>query len=215
MPKISKASEELKRRRAEQLTQISGVIPSLESCQSSNLTNWGKFEALDSVLEGMYEEIEKLTKKKPIELATDLMVDQVNDIIEEIQKLITDDDYIKKLKTFVPAGDLPELRDVLFVLKQLQQGMKRFSEKLEKEKQQVDKLLHEALVVRIALELFQRDYRPSHGLTFVVETREIVKLSGFKVPEVPSPWATKAFGEGSFDFNRLDYIDIEDYFKLS
>ena len=212
MARSSKASEELIQRRAKQLTQISEAISSLESCQSSNLTDWEKFDALDSVLEGMYEEIDKLTKKKPIEVATELMVEQVNDIIKETQKLITDDAYIEKLQIFVAAGDLPEFRDVLFVLRQLRQGMERFGKKLEQEKQQVDKLLHEAQVAKIALELFQRDYRPVDGLHFVVAEKEIKKSSRLIVP---NDWATGSYGNERFDFDRLDYIEIEDYFKLS
>ena len=116
------ANQEFMRRRSEQLTQISEAISSLGPSQSSNQSNLEKFEDLNNVLEGMYDEIDKLTKKKTIELATDLIVEQVNSTLGEIQELLTDDSHIAKLKKFVPAGDLPEVRDVLFVLRQACQG---------------------------------------------------------------------------------------------
>ena len=201
----SKESKELKERRAKQLTQISEAILSLKSCQSSNLTNGEKFEVLDSTSEGMYEEIEMLTKKKPVDLATELMVEQINDIIKDIKELITDDAYIEKLEIFVAAGDQPEFRDVLFVLRQLRQGMERFGKKLEQEKQQVDVLLHEAEAAEIALTSFL-------GSDFVVTAKRFEELLGFTIP---INWIRIVDHEEVFNFDRLDYIDIADYFKLS
>ena len=201
------------RRSSEQLTQISEAISSLGPSQSSNPSNLEKFEDLNNVLEGMYDEIDKLTKKKTIELATDLIVEQVNSTLGEIQELLTDDSHIAKLKKFVPAGDLPEVRDVLFVLRQACQGMERFSKKLNQEEEKIGTLLLEAKVIKIALELFQREYsNDDYHSSYEIETNEIEKLSETRVP---NEWAIKESLESIFNFERLDYIEIADYFKLS
>ena len=210
---MSNAKQELIQQRSKQLMQISEVISSLESSQSSSQPNQEKFEDLNSVLEGMYDEIDKLVKKKTVEPATDLIVEQVNSILSETQELITDDSYIEELKMFVPAGDLPEVRDVLFVLRQTRQGMERFSKKLNKEKQKIDTSLLEAKAIKIALELFQQNYPDdNYYRSYKIETDDIKNLLGTAVPD---GWTIRKSVDPIFNFERLDYIEIEDYFKLS
>ena len=214
MANTSNAKQELIQWRSKQLTQISEAISSLEHRQSSSQPNQEKFEDLNSVLEGMYDEIDKLAKKKPIDLATELMVEQVNGIISETQELISDDSYIEKLDVFVPAGDLPEIRDVLFVLRQIRQGMERFGKKLNQEDQEIDKLMLEAKVIKIALELFQQDYPNDdyYTSTIKIKTDDIENLLGTKVPY---GWTIREHLDSTFNFERLDYIEVEDYFRLS
>ena len=222
MVRTSNSTKELTQKRTKQLDQISEVILSLESSQLTNQSHHEKFEALDSVSVGIYDEIDKLTKKKPIEAATEIMVEQVNDIISETQTFITDDPYIKKLKVFVPAGDLPEVRDVLFVLRQVRQGMERVGKKLNQEKQEVDKLMLEAKVIKIALQIFRQncpdeDYPDDedyfYGEDIQIKTEDIQRMSGLKVPD---KWKTiGSLSNRIFNFEQLDYIGIENYFKLS
>ena len=207
--------EDLIQQRTKQLGQISETISSLES-KSSNQSNQKNFDNLNSVLEGVYDEIDKLVKKKPIEGATDLMVEKVNDIITEAQELITDDSHIEKLDIFVSAGDPPELRDVLFVLRLVNQGMERLSKKLDSEKQEIETLLLEATVIKTALEIFQQRYSDGDDGNYhedygQIKTAYIEELLGIKVP---NGWTVGKFG-ATFNFERLDYIEIEDYFRLS
>ena len=207
--------EDLIQQRTKQLGQISETISSLES-KSSNQSNQKNFDNLNSVLEGVYDEIDKLVKKKPIEGATDLMVEKVNDIITEAQELITDDSHIEKLDIFVSAGDPPELRDVLFVLRLVNQGMERLSKKLDSENQEIETLLLEATAIKTALEIFQQRYSDGDDGNYhedygQIKTDDIEKLLGIKVP---NGWTAGNFGT-TFNFERLDYIEIEDYFRLS
>ena len=180
MADILNNNQELMQRRSEQLTQISEAISSLEYSQSSSQPNQEKFENLNNVLEGVYDEIDKLSKKRSMDPATDLMVEQVNSIISETQELITGDPYIEKLEIFVPAGDLPEVRDVLFVLRLIHQRMKRFSKRLNQEKEKIGTLLLEAKVIKIALELFQQNYSDNHDHRYYsnieIETDDIKQL---------------------------------------
>ena len=213
MASISNAEQEVMQRRSKQLTQISEAISPLESSQSSSQSDQEKLESLNNASEGMYDEIDKLTKKKPIEEATEIMVEEVNNIISKTQRLITDDSYIKRLKVFVPAGNPPELRDVLFVLRLARQGMEHFGKKLNKEKQEINTLLLEAKAIKIALELFQQNYsNGDYYSSYKIETDDIEKLLGTAVPD---GWTIRKSVDSIFSFERLDYIEIEDYFKLS
>ena len=86
------------------------------------------YETVDSVLHGLYDEIDKLCKKAPAEPATDLAVEEINRVIGAVKELLQGDPFIANIKPFVPAGENPELRDALMVLRLLMQGMRRHSE---------------------------------------------------------------------------------------
>ena len=140
-------------------------------------------------------------------------MEQVNSTLSEIQELMIDDRHIEKLKKFVPAGDLPEVRDVLFVLRQARQGMERFSKKLNQEKEKIGTLLLEAEAIKIALELFQQEYsNDDYHSSYEIETDDIQTLLG---TSVPNEWKIIKSVNSIFNFERLDYIEIVDYFKLS
>jgi len=59
---------------------------------------------------------------------TRLSLDRINKIIKSIKELTKDeeDDFIEEVSEFVPAGDMPEYRDVVLVLSQLRAGLDRF-----------------------------------------------------------------------------------------
>jgi hypothetical protein len=87
--------------------------------------NRDQWALLKSVLDGHYEEIEKLTKKSPSNEVTDLALKRINTVIKDTKKLLAGDPYIDSIDVFVAAGDMPQLRDVLMVLRELIQGMER------------------------------------------------------------------------------------------
>jgi hypothetical protein len=87
-----------------------------------------KWEQISSELHGLYEEIDKIYKKAPEEPISDLTVENVNNLIKDTKEIIKDDPYIDRVKEFVPAGDNPEYRDVIIVLRQLRQGLNRFKQ---------------------------------------------------------------------------------------
>lgn len=86
-----------------------------------------------SHLEGVYSEVDKLTKGKSLVPTSDLLVEIVNSLISDAKGLIYRDTYLDRLKTFVPAGDNPAYPDVLVALRILQQTLARFDSMLDSE----------------------------------------------------------------------------------
>jgi hypothetical protein len=85
-----------------------------------------RWEHVSSELDGIYFELDKIYKKAPEEQISALTVDIVNQVISDAKEVIDNDPYIDRVKQFVPAGDNPEYRDVIMVLKQVRQGLDRF-----------------------------------------------------------------------------------------
>lgn len=80
---------------------------------------------LTSVLKGLYDEMDKLSKKAPAEQITELAMRRVNDVIKRGKELLAGDEFIDSIEVFVAAGDRPEHRDALLVLRDLRQGIER------------------------------------------------------------------------------------------
>jgi hypothetical protein len=81
---------------------------------------------LASVLAGLYDEIDKLAKKAPADEITELGLRQTNSVISAAKEFLAGDPFIDEITPFVPAGENPEYRDVLLVLRQLKQGLARW-----------------------------------------------------------------------------------------
>lgn len=86
------------------------------------------FDLVQSELNGIYQEMDKLCKRAPSELITSLQLKVVNSSIERAKQLLSGDLIIEEVSIFVAAGDNPEYRDVLTILRQLLQGMDRCKE---------------------------------------------------------------------------------------
>lgn len=93
--------------------------------------NWHRTDQLDSVLEVLYLEMDKLSKKAPADEATELATKRVNDVIQRGKELMKGVEFIDYIDPFVPAGDRPEHRDIVLVLSQLRQGIKRQQAELQ------------------------------------------------------------------------------------
>ena len=93
-----------------------------------------KLERLVSATNALYDEMEKLTKKAPAMTISQLSLERVNKIIRSAKDLLSQekDDFVEELVEFVPAGDMPEYRDVTLVLGQIKAGLRRFEEKMRK-----------------------------------------------------------------------------------
>ena len=85
-------------------------------------------EILESEGQGLYDEIDKLCRKVPSETATTLQLTVVNGFIKRTKQLLTGDPIIDEVTLFIAAGDNPEYRDIITVLRQLNQGLERFKE---------------------------------------------------------------------------------------
>ena len=112
------------------IQEINTTILNLEIIQK---TLSKETKLLMDVAEGYYVEMDKLCKKAPAESITRLQLDEINSLIIDTKNLITNDRYIEKINKFEPAGSLPENRDVLFLLRNLKQGLERFNKYLSTE----------------------------------------------------------------------------------
>lgn len=195
-------TDTVKQRRHEQLMQIRHAVSVLKAKLQDCQADQRRQGLLESVSLGMYEEVDKLTKKAPAEPVTELVLEQVNDVIRETKQLAQEDPYIQKLTEFVPAGDFPELRDVLFVLRQIRQGLERSGQSFDQKEKNMTARLNEAHTIQTALELSLQGHTPVHS----------EEISEYGVG-VSQQWMHGEFREKQFNFKQLDTIDIEEYFK--
>jgi hypothetical protein len=133
------AAEEKKRveqeQEAERRKQLLAQAESAVAAQQEALTNARArsraLAALVSHTEGFYDEIDKLAKGKALFAATDLAVQQVNDIIRDAKAIIEDDLHLNRVKEFVPAGDNPVYPDILLATRAVQQCLSRGAKDVE------------------------------------------------------------------------------------
>ncbi|MEM7536726.1 MAG: hypothetical protein AAF639_31390 [Chloroflexota bacterium] len=186
-----------------QIVEIENVIKSLENKFIQEQNNYETYNLLISVVDGLYVEIEKLTKKAPAEQITTLALQQVNDVINDTKEFMHHDKYIQKLPPFVPAGDNPEYRDVLVILRQIKQGLERFHTSYTTNPS-IDKKLAEANTLKFVLEK-RKDGTTYEGIYRIVKKDR--KLS------IPDEWVQKV-GHNDFrvDFDYIDSLAITDYF---
>jgi hypothetical protein len=84
------------------------------------------FHILESELNGLYDEMDKLGRKAPNEPITNLQLKIVNNVVKKAKYLMSGDTVIDEVEIFVAAGDNPEYRDIVTVLRQIRQGLERF-----------------------------------------------------------------------------------------
>ena len=189
--------------RQEQLEQVRGIAADLKQRLQAYYSDSKKLSLLQSVAAGLYDEADKLSKKAPAESASDLMLEQVNDIIRETRELLQGDVYVQRLKEFVPAGNNPQLRDVVVVLRQIRQGMERFRTKLTDFEGKARSLISQADTIILAIE-YQLANQESPGKKYISE------LLG----HTPDNWFKYVFGDNVFNFEKLDRTNIIDYFQV-
>jgi hypothetical protein len=203
MANSSKTKSSAKDGRKDQLEQIQGIIIALKERLKSSYDSSKKLSLLTSVAVGLYEETDKLSKKAPAERVTDLMLEQVNDVIRETKELITDDTYVQRLNEFVAAGDNPELRDVLVVLRQLRQGMQRYEQGLSGFQRRALAKITEARTVATALE-YNLSTNDPIAKSYVEGLLGNINEDWFKY--------SSAYGKEIFNMEKLDHIDISEHF---
>jgi hypothetical protein len=86
------------------------------------------YELIESETDGLYEEMDKLCQLAPKERATKLQMEAVNKVIRRCKVLLEGDLVVDEIEQFPVRRELPEYRDVVTVLRQLAQALKRFSE---------------------------------------------------------------------------------------
>ena len=112
-----------------------------------------------SHLEGVYSEVDKLTKGKSLVPTSDLLVEVVNSLIFDAKGLMHRDTYLDRLKTFVPAGDNPAYPDVLVALRILQQTLSRFDSMLDSESADHGEVGEQLPTILAVLQVAEEDER--------------------------------------------------------
>jgi hypothetical protein len=117
-------------------TQLDAVLAAMKEHDQFNplLSSAARIRSSQwSHLQGLYDEVDKLAKGKSLLPTSDLLVELVNSLITDTKNLVFRDEYLDRLKTFVPAGNNPNYPDVLIALRILQQTLERFASLLETE----------------------------------------------------------------------------------
>lgn len=93
-----------------------------------------------STTHALYIEIDKLAKKSPRDEVSQLTVDMTNRAITALKALFdgTLDEFAEQIVPIVPAGDLPETRDVLLLLGQMRAALERLRGNLETKQAQTE-----------------------------------------------------------------------------
>jgi len=110
-----------------------------------------------SHLQGLYGEVDKLTKGKSLIPTSDMLVELVNSLITDTKDLVFRDTYLDRLKTFVPAGDNPSYPDVLIALRIVQQTLERFETLLELETTKHSDIGSQLATIVAALQVARQD----------------------------------------------------------
>lgn len=195
--------EDMNVKRKEQLEQVRAIAADLKQHLHVSYTDSKRLTLLQSVSIGLYDESDKLSKKAPAEAASDLMLEQVNDIIRETREALQEDVYVQRLKEFVPAGNNPQLRDVVVVMRQVRQGMERFRTKLNDFEGKTRSLILQADTMILAIE-----YRLANE--DAISKRRVEDLLG----HAPNDWFKYATLEEVFNFEKLDRTNIGEYFQV-
>ena len=193
--------EQFKQIRTEQLRQIQESIVGLDSRIKDYENKAKQVALLDSVSLGLYEEIDKLARKAPAEPLTDLALSQVNDIIRETKELLIEDAYIQRLNQFVAAGDNPQHRDAVIVLRQIRQGLERSYEYFNGLTELLRTRRRDARAIAMAIELNLEDGGE-------VSEKEL-KANGVSISQ---DWLVHQNYEDYFSFTRLDRTEIKEFF---
>ena len=102
-------------------------MPTKNKSKTPDSSSWS---ALKSFTQGLYEEMDKLQKKAPSAGVSDLATKRVNRAIRDAKELMGEHDaYISELSEFVPAGDNPEVRDAVLVLREILQALERLDDR--------------------------------------------------------------------------------------
>lgn len=196
-------AKQIRHTREEQLVHIRDVIANFEP-QLHKATGYQKnqLKLLESVSLGLYDEIDKLSKKAPAEPVTDLVLTKMNEVIRDTKELATDDPYVQRLQEFVPAGDNPQHRDAVVVMRQVRQGLDRFRQQLDPLAKQLKAHLMDAKGIEKALQLYLEGYE-------LISDKELKSYDA----KVSNAWLTDDYPK-NFDFSKLDNIDIAAYFEI-
>lgn len=94
-----------------------------------------KLLQVSSVIDALYVETSKLSIKWPTMPITTRTLERTNKVIRTTKELLRAEhnEFIQDINEFIPAGDIPENRDVVIILKELKNALDRTLDKYQKE----------------------------------------------------------------------------------
>jgi hypothetical protein len=188
----------VKGRRKVQSDEIARLVPVLNQKLQDLKSVQKQTQLLKSVGGALYGEMDKLSKKAPAEEVTELGLGEVNNFLAQVKTLGKDDPFIQRLKEFVAAGQQPQNRDVVLVLKLALQGLDRINESVSPLVRSATERVREASAVELALDYYLQYQQMADQGAF--EANDV---------ELPDEWETY---DHKFDYERLDRTDIGTYF---
>ena len=190
--------------RSNQLAQLEQAITALTEKLATLSQIQKNIDLLQSVSLGLYDELDKLAKRAGADQITDLVLEQVNDVIHESKALMPEDTYVQRLHEFVAAGDNPQHRDALVVMRQVRQGLERLQTDINARRTRWAESLADAKGVKVAVELCLQEEEEI--------TKDDLKHNEVAVKE---RWMTQEedFDTPIFSFQVLDRTDIPSYFN--
>ena len=184
----------------------------LEEFRSKTREERDKLLQMENVALGLYDEIDKLTKKAPAEPVTDLALESLNYIISETKAIARADVYVDRIKIFVAAGNNPQLRDAIIVLRQLRDGLKRYRELSDNLLKRANDLLPTAKFLAVALDI----YIKNGGNIDDSEIEKIIQnYSLYGSRNNIERWLSGRGDQLSLNFERIDQVDITAHFSLN
>lgn len=205
----ARAAEELRSRTARQLEAANSAVAKVENEIAAVRNTEDRRSALSSHLEGFYSEIDKLTKLtkgQALIPVTELMVNGMNEVVRDAKSIVSEDSYLDRIREFVAAGDNPTYPDVLVKARTVMGSLERFKARIEARGKHAEKMLREAKTIQFAT----RHYVENGVIPSKLQVQEA--LGG---QFVPSAWfVADGSEEESFDFDKLDRCDIDEYFGL-
>ena len=205
----TKEGKQLKELRQFKFTQIEQIIDYFEKKQSE-LNEKEKFaKILEDVAKGLYEENDKLFKKSPVETITPLTLEQVNEVIKDTKNIADTDIYVQKLVPFVPAGDNPEVRDVVSVLNQILRGLSRFKDNIKPFQADFVSKLEEANLIYQCLEEFLENDLELNSEDTILASKFSSWFDDYaEEEEEDEDGEVDVYEYHYFNFSKLDKLDI-------
>jgi hypothetical protein len=127
------AARRLKQEEREREAQQAAEAESRRQQQENEHREWlvdvkERHTQLESAAQGLYDELDKLCRKWPNMPITQFMLTKVNKLIGAAKELLhgEEDVFADDITEIVFAGDMPETRDVVLVLREVRDALDRF-----------------------------------------------------------------------------------------
>ncbi len=146
-------SDELRERRSAKLQVAEKTARQAEDALRTLRERIRRRKSLADHLQTFYGEVDKLAKGNRQIEATNLVVEQANEIIRDAKAVVAGDVYLDRVREFVPAGENPVYPDVLMIAATVQAAVRRAEPVLAGEETQQHEIWHNARTIAAAARL--------------------------------------------------------------